>query len=83
MKGESLKNSGKIILCAAIIFSLVSISRAAQLETEIEDAAIDVGDTTTLRVKISGEAGNIKAVKYPSVPGLKIEYSGMEQATNT
>jgi hypothetical protein len=80
MKGESLKNSGKILACAAIIISLASASRAAQLETELEDAAIDVGDTTTLRVKISGEAGNIKAVKYPSVPGLKIEYSGMERS---
>lgn len=80
MKGESLKNSGKILACAALIISITSSSRAAQLETELGDTAIDVGDTTTLRVKISGEAGNIKAVKYPSVPGLKIEYSGMEHS---
>jgi hypothetical protein len=80
MKGESLKNTGKILACAALIIGLASASRAAQLETEIEEAAIAVGDSTTLRVKISGEAGNIKAVKYPSVPGLKIEYSGMEHS---
>ena len=80
MRGESLKNSGKIILCAALIIGLASASRAAQLETEIEDASIEVGDTTTLRVRISGDPGTIKPVKYPSVPGLKIEYSGMERS---
>jgi hypothetical protein len=80
MKRESLKNSGKILVCAALIIGLASASSAKQLETEIEDAAIAVGDTTTLRVKIPGEAENIKPVKYPSVPGLKIEYSGMEHS---
>ena len=80
MKGENLKNSGKILACAALIICLASAARGAKLETELEDAAIDMGDSTTLRVKISGEAGKIKPVKYPSVPGLKIEYSGMEHS---
>jgi hypothetical protein len=80
MKGESLKNSGKILACAALVIGLATAVRGAQLETELEDTAIDVGGTTTLRVKISGDAETIKPVKYPSVRGLKIEYSGMEQS---
>ncbi|OHD64680.1 MAG: hypothetical protein A2176_10250 [Spirochaetes bacterium RBG_13_51_14] len=80
MKGESLKNSGKIFLCAIILFAGVLPSHAADLETEIEKSAIEVGDSTMLRVKISGDPEDVRPVKYPSVPGLKIEYAGMQRS---
>ncbi len=80
MKRGSLKNTGRIFLCAALVLLAAPAIRAAQLETEIEETAIEAGDTTTLRVRLSGGAGDVKPLKYPSVPGLRIEYSGMEQS---
>ncbi len=52
----------------------------AQLETVLEEPAIEVGDSTSLRVKMSGDPDDARPVRYPSVPGLRIEYSGMQQS---
>jgi len=80
MKKGSLKNTGRMLICAALALSLAPALRAAQLETEIDDAVIEVGDTTSLKVKMTGDPGDVKPLKYPSVPGLRIEYSGMERS---
>ncbi len=80
MKRESLKNTGKILLCAILALNAAGAYGAARLETEIEESSIEVGDSTMLRIRLSGDADGIKPVQYPSVPGLTIEYSGMEQS---
>ena len=80
MKKGSLKNTGRLLVCAALALSLAPALGAAQLETEIDEAVIEVGDTTSLKVKMTGDPGDVKPMKYPSVPGLRIEYSGMERS---
>ena len=81
MRGENLIKTGRII----IIFALTALAiglplRAAVLETRLDDGAIEGGDSTTLRVKLPGDTSDVKPVKYPSVPGLRIEYSGMQRS---
>lgn len=80
MRKGNLKNTGRILACGALLFLCAPLLRAAQLETEIDDAAIGVGDTTSIRVKLAGDPGDLKMIKYPSVPGLKFEYTGMEHS---
>ncbi|MBN1496095.1 MAG: BatD family protein [Spirochaetes bacterium] len=80
MKRESLKNTGRILLCAVIALIITGANGATQLETEIDETSIEVGYSTTLRVRLSGDAEGIKPVRFPSIPGLKIEYSGMQQS---
>jgi hypothetical protein len=75
-----LKRTGRIIACAALALAACLPLFAAQLETVLEEPSIEVGDSTTLRVKLSGDPGGVKPVKYPSVPGLRIEYAGMQQS---
>ncbi|MBP6992215.1 MAG: BatD family protein [Spirochaetes bacterium] len=75
-----MKRTGSILLSAAVLFAAAAPALPAQLETVLEEPAIEVGDSTTLRVKISGDPEDVKPVKYPSVPGLRIEYSGMQQS---
>lgn len=76
----SLKNTGRVILCAVFALFITGAYGATRFETEIEEPSIEVGDSTTLKVRIAGDANGIKPVRYPSVPGLKIEYGGMEQS---
>ncbi len=80
MKKGSLRNTGRIVLCAALALFAATGLRAAQLATEIDEPTVEVGDSTTLKVRLSGDAGDVKPLKYPSVPGLRIEYSGMERS---
>jgi hypothetical protein len=53
---------------------------AALLDTEIDDTMIEVGESTMIRVRLPGDPSDVKPLKYPSVPGLKIEYSGMQRS---
>jgi hypothetical protein len=80
MRRGSLRRTGRLLVCAALVVSLAPALRAAQLETEIDEAMIEVGDTTSIKVKLTGDPGDVKPLKYPSVPGLRIEYSGMERS---
>jgi hypothetical protein len=75
-----LKRTGNILVAAAMALAAAMPAFPAQLETVLEEPAIEVGDNTTLRVKLSGDPGEVKPMKYPSVPGLRIEYSGMQQS---
>ncbi len=80
MRGGPLKRIGRIIICAVILLCPALVLGASVLETVIEDPSIVVGDDTTLRIKISGDADTVKPVKYPSVKGLRIEYVGMQRS---
>ncbi len=80
MKRGSLIKTGRILLCAALALFMATGLRAAPLVTEIDEPTVEVGDSTTLTVRLSGDAGDVKPLKYPSVPGLRIEYSGMERS---
>ena len=75
-----MKRTGRILACAALALVAALPLPAAQMETVLEEPSIEVGDSTTLRVKLSGDPGDVKPVKYPSVPGLRIEYAGMQQS---
>jgi hypothetical protein len=75
-----LINPGKILLCAAIFVNVGIQSNATLLEAELDHEHIDVGESTTLRIKLSGDLAVMKPLKYPSVPGLKIEDAGMQQS---
>jgi hypothetical protein len=72
----------KFIFAVFIILSSVAfnIASAQTVEDSIDDERISVGETTTIRHKISGADGEIKPVSVPAVPGLRIDYSGMQRS---
>lgn len=80
MKRGSLIKTGRILLGVCLALFMAPALSAAQLVTEIDEPTVEVGDSTALKVKLSGDAGDVKPLKYPSVPGLRIEYSGMERS---
>ncbi len=80
MRGGALKRAGSVIVCALVALLPLALSAASDLETAIDDPSIELGDSTTLRVRIPGDADSVKPVKYPSVPGLRIEYAGMQRS---
>ncbi len=73
----------KIITFALFVLLLSGIpdtASAQSLEDSIDDERISVGESTTIRHKISGADGDIKPVSVPAVPGLRIDYSGMQKS---
>ncbi len=75
-----MRNFGRLLLVAWIIGTCATQSRAALLETEIDAGAIQVGESVTIRVKLSGGASDAQPVQLPTVPGLRIDYSGMQRS---
>jgi len=55
-------------------------SNATLLEAELDKGLIEVGESVYLRVKLPGDLSGVEPLKYPSVPGLKIEYACMQQS---
>jgi hypothetical protein len=76
MRGMPLIKIGSLV----VFFLLSAYASGAVLETIIDDKSIPAGEATTLRIKISGDLEEITPVKYPSVPGLTITYSGMQRS---
>ncbi len=80
---DFLIKHGRLILFAVLLIlssGAFSIASAQSLEDSIDDERISVGEATTIRHKISGADGDIKPVSVPSVPGLRIDYSGMQKS---
>lgn len=79
MVNEHSRRAGSV---ASIVIALLLAGGgllAASLETELEEDRIAVGDSTTLRVRIQGGAGEMRPVGNPNVPGLDIGYGGVQQ----
>lgn len=74
-----LKNTGRIIFSFILIF-LCSGLYAAEVETELFPSKVEVGETATLKIKITGKSSEVKPVKFPAVNGLQINFSGSSRS---
>ena len=70
-----LKNTGRIIFFILFVFLSGGIY-AAEIETELSPSRIGVGESASLRLKITGKSSDVKPVKFPALNGLKITFSG-------
>ncbi len=77
MSRGTLKKTGSVII--ALMAWSAALSAATQLRTQLDRAMIPVGSSTVLRITLTGSASGVKPVGYPSVPGLEINYAGMNQ----
>lgn len=74
-----LKNTGKIIISLFFIF-LYSALYAAEIETELTPSRIAVGESASLRIRITGKSSDVKPVKFPAVNGLQITFTGSSRS---
>ncbi len=74
--GGVLKSIGKVLF--ALIFFCAELS-AAQVKTELSDSTIHVGESSTLKIMVSGTTSNIQPVSVPSVKNLEIVYTGLSR----
>ncbi|PKL39801.1 MAG: hypothetical protein CVV44_06150 [Spirochaetae bacterium HGW-Spirochaetae-1] len=79
MISDILKKTGSmffvIFLCAAVAEAQVKTA-----ETDLAKSAIEVGESTTLTIRITSGTGDMKQVQVPRVSGLDITYSGMQRS---
>jgi len=78
MKKGILKNTGKTAAVILLFMALSGVLFASEVETSLDSSRISVGESTILRLKISGNSDDIKPVKVASLPGLDISYMGMQ-----
>lgn len=67
------------VLVAAFVTLAGGTAFAATIETEIDPPRVYVGDSATLRVKISG-AGSAEPGRVPAVSGLDIAFAGTSRS---
>ncbi len=75
-----MRKTGRFFARAILGLLLAAPLRAAVLETRLDEGAIEIGESTTLRVKLPGDTSDVRPVKFPSAPGLRIEYTGMQRS---
>ncbi len=80
MARGKLKNPGRYLLVIVLLLCAAAAEPADQLQTVLQDSTITVGESTILKVKLSGGSTSAKPVDYPNVPGLEISYSGMQRS---
>lgn len=75
-----MRRIGRIVAATAIaLCSLRLAAGAVSLDADLESRRIAAGESTTLRISVSGAQG-VKPVTIPTVPGLSIQYAGMGQS---
>jgi hypothetical protein len=81
MEKGYLRNPGKMIPAALALALLLLPAevRALETETTITPQRVGVGESATLRIKVSG-GGEVEPVKVPRVDGLEIEFSGTQRS---
>lgn len=69
---------GKITVCLCFAFAAAAISAQVSVQTKLDRPTVMAGETTALRVSISGGTPQT-AENFPPIPGLTIKYQGHEQ----
>jgi len=82
MEINILKNTGKIVFSIFLFFFPHSVLYAADVQTELSPSKIAVGESASLRIKITGKSAEVKPVKFPAVNGLQITFSGSSRNFN-
>jgi|GEM_PF-1132930 len=77
MAGRHLRNIGRIALLVLIICTNLL---AVDVKTELSDSTIHVGDSSNLKIMLSGSTSDIKPLKVPGVNGLDIQYTGSSRS---
>lgn len=80
MAGNFLKNTGKILTAVILIIVFCFPLSAAEIKSELNSNRIAAGDSTTLKVMISGSTSDIRPLKVPAVQGLNINLSGTSRS---
>ena len=74
-----LKNTGRIIIILFFIFSYSGLY-AAEIVTELTPSRIAVGESASLRIRITGKSSDVKPVKFPAINGLQITFAGSSRS---
>jgi len=74
-----LKNTGRIVFFILFVFLSGSLY-PAEIETELSPLRIAVGESASLKLKISGKSTDVKPVKFPALDGLSITFSGSSRS---
>ncbi len=80
MVRDILKTTGKILTAVIILISASAAAYSAEIKSELVNSRIETGDSTVLKVMISGSTSNIRPVKVPAVEGLSISLSGTSRS---
>ncbi len=80
MAGNFLKNTGRLITAVILLFFLYLPVFAAEIKSELTSNSIGEGESTVLRVMISGSTSDIRPLKVPTVNGLNINLSGTSRS---
>lgn len=80
MERNFLKNTGKILTAVILIIAFYSPLSAADIKSELSRSRIAAGDSTTLKVMISGSTADIRPLKIPAIKGLDISLSGTSRS---
>jgi len=75
MERNISKNTGRIILSFLFVFLFTGLY-AVEIDTELSPSKIAVGESASLRIKITGKSSDVKPVKFPAINGLQITFSG-------
>jgi hypothetical protein len=75
-----LKNTGKAITAVMLIIGFCFPLSAAEIKSELSRNRIAAGDSTTLKVMISGSTSDIRPLKVPAISGLDISLSGTSRS---
>lgn len=75
-----LKNTGKNITAVILLVFFALPLYAADIKSELTRERINTGETSTLKVMISGTTSDIRPVKMPALDGLSISLSGTSRS---
>ncbi|HOP29066.1 MAG TPA: BatD family protein [Spirochaetota bacterium] len=75
-----LKNTGKILTVVILLTGFCSSVSAAEIRSELTRSRIPAGESTTMKVMISGSTSDIRPLKVPAINGLEISLSGSSRS---
>ncbi len=78
--GGVLKSIGKVLFFVSFVLFSCGELFATEVKTELSDSTIHVGESTTLKIMISGATSDIHPVSVPGIKNLKIEYRGLSRS---
>ena len=77
----NLIKHGRIFLIISALFLLSSVSvYAGEISAELSRNIISQGETSVLKIMISGDTSDIRPVDMPAVKGLNISYTGSSKS---
>jgi len=79
METNFLKNTGRVVISLLLIFFCSSLY-AIEIETELSPSKISVGESASLKIKITGKSSNVTPVKIPTIDGLDISFAGSSRS---